>query len=1113
MSVDRTGPTAAQPDTEEAILTSLRNSVDARTFARGQAYADGGKVLDLDWTMPGGSLEGSIEGSRGEIYDTAAEILVDRQGVPHAIDGSCSCPVRRRCKHMVCLVLTAVAHQRLLDRQVPSITSSGRPVQRSSWEAILDGAVAAPPVEARTDSDSLGLQVDVVVERGRRPDGSTPSRPRLRLLPVRRAEGRTKGWSTRGITWGTLDGLRRGWQNDGEIDAQVLALKELRALAQINEANAYYRADETVWLDAVRSRRVFNLLEEAEDLGVALVTGRAGLQAVTLHRHPAEVILDVRRTGRGLTLLPSVVVGDLDVDLEQSRLLGPSSHGIAWWSQDLATDEVDDLHLAPMGTALDPALLALLRSGTVAIPDEDAERFLEGYAPDLAERLRLVSRDSSVTFPAARARHLLLSVDPLGADHLHLAWRWIRPGSRAGTPGTIHSAPGRPVDADAEDRLLTTVTDLLGDSEQLVAPGPTGARLVASSLLSGGDMLSFLTDRLPVLTALDGVEIEHVGEMPGYRAATGAPVITLGGQAGGDWFDLQVTIAVDGEEVAFKELFVALAEGSEFMVLPSGTFFPLDSDELRQLAALIQEGRALWAGSSGAVRVGRLQTGWWEEVAGLGILDHQAAAWQDSVAELLASHDPIPHEVPAGINATLRHYQVDGFRWLAHLHAHGLGGILADDMGLGKTLQALALMVHVTEADPSAAPFLVVAPTSVVGNWASETAKFAPGLRVAIIAEGLGRRGVALSDVVADADIVITSYGLFRREFEAYDAVAWSGLFLDEAQFVKNHTSQASRRARMLSVPFKVAITGTPMENNLLELWSLFAVAAPGLLGSTEKFKAHFAVPIERRQDAERLVELRSRIRPFMLRRTKELVATELPPKTEQVLEVDLSPKHRRVYDTYLARERSRVLGLLDDMDTNRFEIFRSLTLLRQASLDVSLIDPAHAAVPSTKLELLAEMVGDVVAEGHKVLVFSQFTRFLRSATAMIESLGIEIAYLDGTTKDRQGAIERFREGEASVFLISLKAGGFGLNLTEADYCILLDPWWNPATEAQAVDRTHRIGQTKNVMVYRLVAKDTIEEKVMAMKAKKAALFDDVIDSGELSHGGLSAADIRGLLS
>ena len=1039
----RRRPASRHATTDAEVIEALRRSVDARTFARGEAYAEQGKVLDLDWIEPRSSLEGSVDGSRDEVYDTSAEIIVDRQGVPQSVDGSCSCPMRRRCKHVVALLLTALAHQRLLDHQVPSVSSSGRSPERAPWESLLAQVAAAPSEEATASAEGLGLLVEVVTRAGRGNGNVAPIQPRLRLVPVRSTDGRT--WSSRGVTWGTLDGLRRGWQADGALDAQVLILKELRALAQINEANAYYRPDDTVWLDGIRSRRVYDLLEEALGLGVVLVTGRNGTGDVTLHHHAAEGLLDVSEAPKGLVVRPSLVVGDLEVALSSSRLLGPAPHGIAWWELDAATGQVDAVHLARLSAELDATVLELVGSSRIAIPAEDAERFLEGYAPELAERVRVTSSNGSVSFPAPRPRHLLLSIDPLGTDHLHLGWRWIRPGSRSGQPGSLLRTPGRPVDPVAEGALLAAVTELLSEDPQLVGPG---GQLAPTALLSGTAVLEFLGDTLPGLQGIEGVEVEHVGDLPGFRAATNAPVITLGGQAGGDWFDLQVTVSVDGEDVAFKELFLALAEGSEFMVLPSGTFFPLDSDELRQLATLIEEGRALWAGSSGSVRVGRLQAGWWEEVAALGVLDAQAAQWQESVAELLASHDPIAHAVPAGIDATLRAYQVDGFRWLAHLHAHGLGGILADDMGLGKTLQALALMAHVNAADPDAAPFLVVAPTSVVGNWASETARFAPGLRVATIAEGLARRGVTLDDEITGADVVITSYGLFRREFDAYEAQAWSGLFLDEAQFVKNPNAQASRRARMLSTPFKVAITGTPMENNLLELWSLFAICAPGLLGSTERFKKHYAAPIEKRQDAERLVERRKRIRPFMLRRTKELVATELPPKTEQVLEVELSPKHRKVYDTYLQRERSRVLGLLDDMDTNRFEIFRSLTLLRQASLDVGLVDAAHAAVPSTKLEVLAEMVGDVVAEGHKVLVFSQFTRFLTAASEMVQGLGIEVAYLDGKTKDRQAAIERFRQGDASVFLISLKAGGFGLNLTEADYCILLDPWWNPATEA-----------------------------------------------------------------
>jgi SNF2 family DNA or RNA helicase len=431
-------------------------------------------------------------------------------------------------------------------------------------------------------------------------------------------------------------------------------------------------------------------------------------------------------------------------------------------------------------------------------------------------------------------------------------------------------------------------------------------------------------------------------------------------------------------------------------------------------------------------------------------------------------------------------------------------------MGLGKTLQALALVGAAREE--GAGPFLVVAPTSVVGNWVSECHRFAPELSVTAVEETTNRRGAPLAEAVAGADLVVTSYALFRLDYEEYERIGWAGLLLDEAQFVKNSASHAYRRARSLPVPFKLAMTGTPMENNLMELWSLLSITAPGLFPRADHFGEYYRYPIERGADPERLAQLRRRIRPLMLRRTKEQVASELPVKSEQVLELDLEPRHRRIYQTYLQRERQKVLGLLGDVNRNRIAIFRSLTLLRQASLDVSLLDEKHAKVPSTKLDSLMGMVEEVVADGHRVLVFSQFTRFLALARQRITAAGIEHCYLDGRTRKRAEVIERFRQGDAPVFLISLKAGGFGLNLTEADYCILLDPWWNPAAEAQAVDRAHRIGQTRKVMVYRLVARDTIEEKVMALKARKAALFANVMDSGDFASAGLSADDIRVLL-
>jgi len=434
-------------------------------------------------------------------------------------------------------------------------------------------------------------------------------------------------------------------------------------------------------------------------------------------------------------------------------------------------------------------------------------------------------------------------------------------------------------------------------------------------------------------------------------------------------------------------------------------------------------------------------------------------------------------------------------------------------MGLGKTLQCLALISHARRRDPASAPFLIVAPASVVANWTAEAARFAPGLTVVAMPATQARLRQRLADVAAGADAVVTSYALLRIDFAAYAELAWSGLLLDEAQQVKNRQSKIYQCVRRLAAPVKIAITGTPLENNLMELWSLLSITAPGLFPSPDRFRDYYARPVERQGDTQRLAQLQQRIKPLVRRRTKEQVAADLPAKQEQVLEVDLHPQHAKVYQTRLQRERQKVLGLIADMNSNRFTIFRSLTLLRQLSLHAGLIDQAHAGMPSAKVDALLEKLAEVTGGGHRALVFSQFTGFLGKIRERLEIDGTPYCYLDGRTRNRPAAIQRFKDGDAPVFLISLKAGGFGLNLTEADYCFLLDPWWNPATEAQAVDRTHRIGQTRNVMVYRLVARDTIEEKVMALKARKAMLFSSVMDDGNVFGTTLDAEDIRALLS
>ncbi|MEO7752004.1 MAG: SNF2-related protein [Terracoccus sp.] len=446
---------------------------------------------------------------------------------------------------------------------------------------------------------------------------------------------------------------------------------------------------------------------------------------------------------------------------------------------------------------------------------------------------------------------------------------------------------------------------------------------------------------------------------------------------------------------------------------------------------------------------------------------------------------------------------------------HQLGGILADDMGLGKTLQALAMAERARSAGTLTpeAPLLVVAPTSVVSIWLREAARFTPELVVTTLTETQRRRGTRLAEAIEGAHIVVTSYAIFRIDEVAFRACPWGGLVLDEAQFVKNHQARTYAAARRLPAPFKLAITGTPLENSLMDLWALLSIVAPGLFPSPQAFTALYRRPIESGTSPELLDTLRRRIRPLMLRRTKESVAPDLPPKVEQVMRVELDPRHRRIYDRHLARERQRILGLLGDVDRNRIAILSALTKLRQLSLDVHLVEPdAPASVPSSKVEALIEQLVEVAAEGHRCLVFSQLTGFLRIVRRRLREEGLDHVYLDGRTRDRPQRIASFVEGDAPVFVISLKAGGSGLTLTEADYVFVLDPWWNPAVEAQAIDRAHRIGQVKTVMVYRLVSEDTIEQKVLDLQDRKRELFAKVVDEGGLMGAPLTAEDIRGLL-
>ncbi|KQZ07964.1 hypothetical protein ASD19_11370 [Microbacterium sp. Root53] len=919
-------------------------------------------------------------------------------------------------------------------------------------------------------------------------------------VQIRPALRGTRGtWIRTGIGWRDLDG--KGLTAD-----QRRALGELEALFEAREHfpgaaadhrpvhrsrwGSYDRAPQWIRLDELPSRGLWDVLVELRDAGVHLVADTRAQPAVTLRAEPAAHFLALDRRDDALHVQPVI---DL-ADAADARIL-PVGVPVAAMA---LTDDERVRELVPLREPLADSFTRLMQGEPFAVPAEAVPDFEREYLPKLRGIAALRSPGGTYDIPAPPRPALILTVAHDEA-RARLAWRWDLP-------------PGSPRVPAEERRIGDAVADAAGERADLL--GVRQGTGFGAAWLTRDETVEFLAAVLPALRGVEGLRIEETDQLPEYRFAGELPVVHVSAQPhGNDWFDLEVSVDVGGEPVPLGMLLAALVARDRYLVLPSGAVFTLRSERFEPLRQLLDEARGLQDRATGPLRISRLQVDLWTELVQTGVVEAQEQEWLQSLRALSDADRLEPVAAPEGFRATLREYQKVGLAWLDFLRVHRLGGILADDMGLGKTVQVLAALER-ARADEPDARFLVVTPTSVVGHWVSESERFAPGLRAVGIEETSGKRGTPLAEVAAAARLVVTSYALFRLDFAEYEALGFRVLVLDEAQQIKNHRSQGYRCARLLSAPTKFAITGTPLENNLLELWALVSLTAPGLLGGEKSFTDHYRKPIERERDGARLARLRRRIRPFLLRRTKDRVAADLPEKTEQLLEVELHGAHQRIYQVRLQRERQKVMGLLDDVKANRMEILRSLTTLRMLALDPELVGEAPA--PSAKLEKLGDLLDEIVGDGHSALVFSQFTTFLGRAAGVAERRGIPFAYLDGsvTAPQRRRMIDRFTSGDVPVFFISLKAGGFGLNLTQADYCILLDPWWNPAAELQATDRAHRIGQTRPVVVYRLISKGTIESKVVAMQEKKSRLFRDVLagDEDPAAIGGLTADDFRALV-
>ncbi|WP_158545207.1 DEAD/DEAH box helicase [Bremerella cremea] len=581
-----------------------------------------------------------------------------------------------------------------------------------------------------------------------------------------------------------------------------------------------------------------------------------------------------------------------------------------------------------------------------------------------------------------------------------------------------------------------------------------------------------------------------------------------------DWFDLEGEVDFEGISASLPDLLTALEKGEGLIRLGDGTqgILPqkwLDKYQSLEGFAGKSEGDALRFQSSQALLLDAMLSNLGENQT---ITVDRRFAEQRKRLQSFTGVKPV--KPPKAFQGELREYQQEGLGWLRFLEKFSLGGCLADDMGLGKTVQVLALLASRNQRQPKEAdkrPSLVVAPNSIIHNWRQEAERFAPRLQVA---EYTGTDRKKQFPDLTEYDLVLTTYGTLRKDFERLSNTLWDYAILDEAQAIKNASSQTAKASRLLQARHRLALSGTPIENHLGELWSLFEFLNPGLLGSSHAFKDLIAKNTE--IDQQKIESLRQGIAPFLLRRTKAQVLPQLPEKAEQRLYCELPAAQQKQYDQL--REHYRLALNQRIAETGlakaKIHVLEALLRLRQAACHPGLIDPAHKEKTSAKLDLLLEQLDEVVQEGHKALVFSQFTTMLDIVRRKLDKAAITYQYLDGKTRDRQARVEQFQnEASCSVFLISLKAGGTGLNLTAADFVFLLDPWWNPAVEAQAIDRAHRIGQTKPVFAYRLIAKNTVEEKILELQAKKSTLAEAIISADSSLLKSLTAEDLQAILS
>ncbi len=778
-----------------------------------------------------------------------------------------------------------------------------------------------------------------------------------------------------------------------------------------------------------------------------------------------------------------------------------------------------------------PYLLPFTRKGyQLQIPSDKVETFLQGFVPHLKHDIKLVLPEN-LSLQTAREltgrRLYLREQDETLCVEPRFVYGEIEVGnlheSHVNVPALSNGENGHSQTLWRVERDHTAETAV---HEALVAAGleqDESGEFYAPSQ----EPLVWLFDELPKL-AQAGFEIFGEETLQRHRLNRATPNVRVAVSSDIDWFDLNVEIDFGGVMLSLANLRQAVRQQSRFVKLADGSLAQLPEEWQKRFQHFFNFAKV--GGDNGNAKIASSHAMLIDALFNEAAEQRYDENFKARLAKLQNFKGIAEVPAPKNFQGALRPYQQFGLNWLGFLQEYGFNGCLADDMGLGKTVQALAFLLREKSLNGQAAPkkkkrpegdseekvkhktSLIVAPLSVLFNWEKECVRFAPELKLHIH-HGLDRAKSA--EAFAEYDIVLTTYATMRLDVEFLKDFPFHYIILDESQNIKNPISQTAKAASILQSNHRLVLTGTPVENNTIELWSQFSFLNPGMLGNLTYFQNSFSVPIERYGDEGAAKLLKKMISPFLLRRTKEEVVKELPPKSEQVYYCAMSDSQKRLYQQVRDQYRAEIMNMIDStgLQDARFKVLQGLTKLRQLACHPHLIAET-GKYDSGKFDAFLELLREIVAEGHKVLVFSQFVRMLKIVAGELQKEKITFEVLTGATRDRQACVTRFQEDpKTKVFLISLKAGGLGLNLTAADYVMIYDPWWNPAAERQAIDRAHRIGQDKNVFVYKMITRDTVEEKILELQKRKANLVSQLIstDAGLFKH--LTAEDIRGLFS